>query len=170
MLRQIELSDRLGLRWRHAGATSSPEEFVRRIWSGVLCQHIVVRKADNYALGVAVCSGADFAHGFAHLGFARFDPERPSLEFMEGAAIFIDYLFSVWPFRKLYLEVPEYNLDQVGSGLRRLFREEGRFADHFVVGQTLWDQHIFAIERDDWSQIFQGIRPYIFKQPSDEGG
>jgi RimJ/RimL family protein N-acetyltransferase len=68
----------------------------------------------------------------------------------EAFGLAIEYLFKGWPFRKIYLEVADYNLNQFGSILRRFAREEGRLRDHLYLDRRWWDLVLIAIWRDDW--------------------
>ncbi len=77
-----------------------------------------------------------------------------------ATALFMDWLFQVLPFRKIYHDVFAYN-----PGVVRMWRklglvEEGVLkADRFWNG-VYWDQHIFALYRESWTTQ---IRPRILR-------
>jgi hypothetical protein len=102
-------------------------------------------------LGIVVGYDADFRNGHAKVGAARFtDGTAHSLQFVRGAFLFFEYLFRGFPFRKLYLEVPEYNLAQFASGLDSLFELEGSLRAHTWFDDRYWDLHFLALSRDRW--------------------
>jgi len=65
----------------------------------------------------------------------------------EPARIFLDYLFDVWPFHKLYLELPEFNLPQFASAAGRGLHVEARMRNHHYHQGRRWDQIILAAYR-----------------------
>jgi RimJ/RimL family protein N-acetyltransferase len=149
-LHVAETSGELGPRWRFRGATPSPEQWAQTTWGSVLAQFLVVNKADNVPVGILAVHQANFQDGYAYLSAARFKPAEKTSAMMLGLAIFLQYVFSCWDFRKLYLEVPEYNYDQLASGVGRFFTLEGQLRDHSFLGGRYWDQMTLAIYRDTW--------------------
>src|SRR4051795_5512553 len=83
-LRRFELDLTLGPRWRHRGATPSPEAFAQALWSGVLTQYLVVANADDHVVGLVGAYQADLRAGTCFIGFARFDPRDRSPGLVEG--------------------------------------------------------------------------------------
>jgi hypothetical protein len=160
-LRRVELSDDLLLRWRHRGVTPGPEEWVKSLWSGVLLQYIAISIEANEALGIITFYNADLGNGFVYLVAARFQSHTPSQHLMEGVVLLIEHVFSVWPFRKIYLEVPEYNLDQFVSSLESVVSHEGCLKEHWRLGGEVWDHHYLSIHRRDWETGLESIRRYV---------
>lgn len=151
-LRQIELSENLGALWRCGGSTPSPEAWAHGLSAGVLAQFLVVRANDQVPVGIVACYKADFQHQFAYLAAAKFVRADRTTHLMEATVLFIEYLFSCWAFRKLYLEVNGYNLEQFSSGVGRLLEEEGRLSEHVYFGGRYWDQHLLSLWRDRWEE------------------
>jgi RimJ/RimL family protein N-acetyltransferase len=75
---------------------------------------------------------------------------RSSMLTVSGFALFVDYLFAGWNFRKLYLEIPEYNYPPMKSFASRFFAEEGRLAEHAFMAGRWWDLIIVALWRKHW--------------------
>jgi hypothetical protein len=144
-LRLVETSSELAPRWRFRGSTPSPEEWAQMTWAPVLAQFMVVARRRNEAIGIVAAYHANFQDGFAYVAAARFDPRSRSPLMVLGVAVFLQYVFSCWDLRKLYLEVPEYNYPQLASGHQRIFEIEGRLCQHSFLGGELWDQLILAI-------------------------
>jgi RimJ/RimL family protein N-acetyltransferase len=149
-IRSAELSDDLGLRWRHRGATPSPEAFAHALWAGVLAQFLVVANADHRVVGLVSAYDPDLRAGTCFVGFARFDPHDRSPGLVEAVLLLTDHLFAHWPFRKLYGETIEFNLADLGGVLGPLLVEEGRLREHVFAGGRHWDLCYLALYRDTW--------------------
>jgi hypothetical protein len=148
-LQRAELSSELSVRWRFRGGTPSPENWAQSIWAGALAQFIVVERRNESPAGLVSVYKANFQHGHAALAAARFNSgASPVMIF--GIAMFLRYVFTCWNFRKLYMELPEYNYPQLASGLGRLFEIEGRLKDHNYYAGQFWDEVILAIYRERW--------------------
>lgn len=159
LLRAAELSDALGPRWRHRGATPSPESFAQSLWAGVLAQHLVVDRRDGRPLGLVCAYGADLQSGTALVAFTRLDPADPGPRFGEGVFLFVDHLFTTWPFRKLCGESLAGNLDPFGSAVGSLLVEEGRWRSHVLVAGQHVDVVLLALWRDTWEHERQRLLP-----------
>jgi hypothetical protein len=150
-LRLIETGQALGARWRFRGTTPSPQEWERQTSASVLAQFMVIAKESMEALGLVTAYEANFQDGYASLAAAKLDPDDRSPLMMFGVAHFIEYVFTCWNLRKLYVEVPEYNYAQFATGEDRYFTVEGRLREHSYYDGQLWDRLILAIHRDRWS-------------------
>jgi hypothetical protein len=149
-LHGVELGPDLGPRWRFRGATPSPEQWSQVTWSSTLAQFLVVSRQSNKPIGITAVHQANFQDGYAYMSAASFEPSRPSPAMMIGLAIFLNYVFTCWNFRKLYMEVPEYNFGQFSSVVTRYGQVEARLREHLYFDGTYWDQLTLAIYRDRW--------------------
>ena len=78
---------------------------------------------------------------------------------MEASFLFVNYLFTNWNFRKIYVEAPSFVLEYYKSALGRVFVEEGRLREHEYFGGRYWDKLICAIWRHDWDELqARGLR------------
>jgi hypothetical protein len=152
-LHAVELGADLGPRWRFRGSTPSPEKWGQATWSSSLAQFLVVGRQSNKPIGIAAVHQANFQDGFAYMSAARFEPSRPSPAMMIGLAIFLNYVFTCWDFRKLYMEVPEYNYERFASAIKQYCQLEGRLREHLYFGDRYWDQLTLAIYRDHWRSV-----------------
>lgn len=171
MLRAIEEPDVVALyrasldpatnhRWRFRGRTPAPEQFRQALFSEqVLAQYMVALvESHESTVGVVSAYAGDLVSKFCYVAFqrvGRFDQtevQETGGLMIEGALLFVQYLFDHFDLRKLYLEVPEYNrsLFPLEGGL---LVEEGRLADHLWYGDRYWDQYLFAIRRADWDVL-----------------
>jgi RimJ/RimL family protein N-acetyltransferase len=149
-LHAVETSEQLGPRWRFRGTTPSPEQWAQVSWSTTLAQFMVIGRQTDAPVGIVAVHQPDFQDGHAKFSAARFDPGKPSPAMMLGLALFLDYVFGCWNFRKLYMEVPEYNYEQMASGSGSFFEVEGRLRDHYYFSGRYWDQLILAVHRHSW--------------------
>ncbi len=115
-----------------------------------MSQFLVVDKATGKPVGLASAYNPDFENGFAYLAAVKFEENGLSTRFFMGFALFVDYLFAVWPFRKLYAESAEYNYRQFSSGADRYFVEEGRLREHRYYLGSYYDEIIVALYRETW--------------------
>jgi RimJ/RimL family protein N-acetyltransferase len=150
LLQQVEMGSDANVRWRFRGATPSPEQWMQATWTGVLAQFVVARRRDDRPIGMVVIYRANFQHRHAYLAAVGF--ERPSPLMVFACALFIEYVFTIWGFHKLYLELPEFNLSQFASGVGSYFVEEGRLREHSFHGDRMWDEVILALYRDRWRE------------------
>lgn len=155
-MRLVELSIELGPRWRFRGATPSPEEWTQSM-SGTLAQFVVVEKASGNVIGIVQIHGASFQDGYAELSAAKIGGLDRSPLLMFGVVMFVRYVFSCWNFRKLYMQVPEFNFSQIESGVDKFFFIEGRLRDHLFAYGRSWDQFQLAIYRDRWLEHGQAL-------------
>ncbi len=136
-------------RWRYRGNPPPIDRFAADLWKKVLVQ-FVVRRADNgEPIGHVMAYGADLGDGYAYLG-AVFQPRYTGTGLAAKAtAMFIRYLFHIQPLRKIYLELPEFNWEQISSGEGKYFRVEGVLRDHEHYAGRHWDRYICAIYADE---------------------
>lgn len=144
-------------RWRLQGITPSPEQFQRHLWQTTLCQFIVEERVNKWPVGLVMAYAADHVNQLAHIGFVS-DPRFAQTGLAtDGMRLFIDYLFMLWSFRKLYGESVSYNFEQFSPENPRLdveglFRVEGVLRDHTYFAGQYWDKFIVSISRDDWTK------------------
>ncbi|HEX7197127.1 MAG TPA: GNAT family protein [Candidatus Limnocylindria bacterium] len=163
-VRALELSGEAGIRYRHRGVSGSPEDFHRRMWMGVLHQVIAVDLVSNEKLGVLACFGADFRNGHAHIAFVFADTARSDGRSVDAVEQFFDYLFSTFPFRKLYGEVLEFNISQFSSAIGPIASVEGRKRAHEWHDGRHWDQLLLAIYREQWARWSQRIEGSLLQR------
>lgn len=151
-LRQLELSEDLAFRWRHAGTHPSPEAYVASTWNDVLCSFLVFSTQDTSSpRGLVSAYQPDHVNGHCRVAATRLgSPRAQNPAVMRGVMMLFDYLFKGWPFRKLYLEVPAYNLEQFESALTAVFTEEGRLSSYTFLDGEYWDLVFLSLSRDHW--------------------
>jgi len=148
-LRMADLSPQLGMRWRFRGTTPTFEEWVQRS-QGTLAQFLVITSAKHQAIGIVVAYGHSFQDQHVYVAIASLQPAARSPLLMLGSAMFIQYVFRVWNFRKMYFELPAYNLSQFAYAERHLLVQEARLREHVYYDGKFWDKVILALYRTTW--------------------
>jgi RimJ/RimL family protein N-acetyltransferase len=149
-LYQLATNEENGFRWLLAGMVPPAEMFEQNLWKGVLTQFVVIVRSSSAPIGIVVAYNAEMNHGFAYLG-ADFAPNVQGIGIaIEAVELFVDYTFATYDLRKLYLEVPEYNLPSMAHGIGGLLKEEGVLRDHTYFRGQYWDRHNLALYRDEF--------------------
>jgi len=162
LLRTAELATDIAFRWRHGGRHPSPEEFYATAWSDVLCSFLIFRSEDPAPHGIVSAYHADFQNGHCRVAATRLGTERRSATTtVRGLFMLFDYLFKGWAFRKLYLEIPEFNLDQFVSAEVRLFDREGTLVEYCYYDDKYWDLVFLALARKRWVEERQRYARFI---------
>jgi len=147
-------------RWRFRGRTPSPREFEQTLFADdVLAQFVVVEAASGAPVGLVVGYDPDMVAGHCAVATQRvWDHSTGSGLMFEGTLVLVQYLFDHFTFRKLYFDVPEFNLDLFGDARGRLLVEEGRLIDHYYYGDRYWDRVTFGLYRSSWDEVADGFR------------
>jgi RimJ/RimL family protein N-acetyltransferase len=150
----LSTDEATGFRWRFRGETPSPDGFTHAIWHNTIAQFVVCSGATDEPVGHVVAFNANMRHRYAHIAMVV-RPDRVGRSWaLEGAQLFIDYLFANWEFRKLYAEVVDFNLTQFGSiATMPAFLVEGRLTEHEYYRGRYWDLVVIALRRQDWEDF-----------------
>jgi hypothetical protein len=168
-LRAVETGEFLAFRWRLHGGHPSPHDFVDQLWHGLLVMFVVERVSDGSVVGVLSAYHADHRNGLCRVGGARL-VRNDSLDtaFLAGLAMLFDYLFDGWPFRKLYLETPEFNLPQFASAVERgVLVVEARLTEAVFLVDRYWDALFLSVSREMWLTMRSSVLGrYLLKTKS----
>lgn len=149
-LYEIANDPAIAFRWRYRGHTPSFEEFSQSMKQGVLA-HFVVESVDGEFAGYVVAYNADHRHGIVYLAVMMRPDLRGVAWPVEGAILFIDYIFTVWNLRKVYAETLSFNFAQFSSWSGRAFDVQGVLTDHEYYDGSYWDLYVLATTRDQWN-------------------
>jgi RimJ/RimL family protein N-acetyltransferase len=141
----LAVDDVTGFRWRFNGSVPRPDVFVESLWSGVLCQFVVEEIRHGVPRGTAVAYNADLNHGYCYVGVAMTAEAQETGLAVEAFLLLARHLFASYRLRKLYMEVPEYNLRPIERAIGPVLVEEGRLRDHTYYGERLWDRLYLAV-------------------------
>jgi RimJ/RimL family protein N-acetyltransferase len=71
---------------------------------------------------------------------------------IESMALFVDYVFRMWNFHRLYAVALDATFDDVHAGEGRFFLREGCMREHEWVDGRYADLHFLTIPRDLWQR------------------
>ena len=147
-LYQAAVSNEVAWRWRYGGGLPSYEDFLRTFSNGVLTQLAVTSANSDSAIGLVVAYSASLANRTVYLAAMIEHESVGAGQGGEATMLFVRHLFRTWDFEKVYLEVPEYNMEQFASGVNTLFSTEACLKSHLYGAGRRWDQYTLAIYRD----------------------
>lgn len=148
-LYEIAIDPRVSTRIRFRGATPSPVEFAASMFESVLAQFGIFIGQHEDPVGAVLLTSPSFIDGHARLSaFVRHDLIHSGIGF-RASLLTINYAFATWPFRKLYLDIPEFNYRDSWNVDGRLMTEEGRLREHSYFEGRFWDLLFMAVYRAD---------------------
>jgi len=134
-------------RWRHRGSTPSPEAEVNGIWADALVNHIAERRSDNRPVAFLSAMRADFRNGHCYIAVLA-DPKFVRSPYAaEAVGLFLVYLMTSFPLRKIYFETPAFNAEQFAPALSQLCVTEGCLTEYEYHDGRYWDYIIASISR-----------------------
>jgi RimJ/RimL family protein N-acetyltransferase len=151
-LYDLATNEEVGYRWRFQGTVPSPDKFQSALWDAVLCQFVVV-DVRGKAVGHVVAYNPDLHQGWTHVGGIMHPDVIGSGIGLEALDLFVAHLFSAYNLRKVYFEVPEYNLSEFGSLIGPVLEVEARLKGHVYLGGSYWDFLVLALYRDSYLAI-----------------
>lgn len=146
-LYDLAISPDVGFRWRYRGSVPSYQQFEQELWQGMLVQFLVESVQTNQPAGHLICYNPDPSLGHAYIGAAMASQYLGTGIAAEPVILFTQYIFDVWPFRKLYMETPEFNYQQFASASGRSLQVEGRLRNHDYYRGRRWDRLVLAAYR-----------------------
>jgi hypothetical protein len=154
----IAISDSVAYRWRFHGILPTYEGFVNSFNQEVLVQYGVVDRSSNVVSGLATAYGANLRNGYTYVAsFVSEKLQRAGLG-VEATIVFIHYLFSTFRLHKVYIEAPEFSLNQYGAAIdARFLVREGCLKDHVFMGGRFWDQYVLAAYLDNANHAFDWL-------------
>jgi hypothetical protein len=148
-LYEIAILESVSFRWRYRGNVPTYEQFVQSLTGGgALCQFAVVPLDGTSVEGLVVAYNASFHDSTAFVAILSTPGVGSGI--VEAMFVFVDYLLTFWPLRKLYFEMPAFNLAQFESAVRLgILTEEARLRDYHYYQDRYWDKVILSVNRDD---------------------
>jgi RimJ/RimL family protein N-acetyltransferase len=134
-------------RWRLRGGVPPMDVFEKQLWQSVLAQFLLVTRKQRQPVGQVVAFNVNLNAGHVSAGIVTTRRAAGSAFAIEGLAVFLRYLFATYSLRKVYFEVPEYNVAQFASVLRRYAKQEGRLEEYDYYDGRYWDSLILSVDR-----------------------
>lgn len=141
------------VRWRLRGRTTSPQGFQQFLWSNTDVQMLICRQDSSDPIGHVCSYQTDEISGTSKVAVVLEPQFQRQAWPLEGLYLFLEYLFSTFPFRKLYFEVPGYNIGEFEKFLERHAAEEGRLQDAVFGGGRYWDLVTLTLTRNEWDRF-----------------
>jgi RimJ/RimL family protein N-acetyltransferase len=141
--------------WRYHGTRPPFEQFINELWRGVHTQFVVRASASGEVVGLVVAYDFDPIHLHCKLGVVV-DPPGQGYG-IQASLLFIDYLMSSFPLRKVYLEVPRTNLLRLQRALDQFAQLEGTLTEHFFAQGEWVDLLIYSVYRDEGGREIREI-------------
>lgn len=138
--------------WRYRGRTLPMDQFVSTLFSGTIAQFMVEMVETGTVVGLVSAYDENRSGLNCKLAFLRCGDRVPgdSAAVFEGMALFISYIFDNFPFRKLFAEVPAYNMGLFASDFAE---EEGVLKDYLFYKGEYADLHHVSIRRETWAKL-----------------
>lgn len=153
--------DEVSYRWIFRGRQPTPETVRSNLGRADVIPHIVERVSDGKPIGYTVAYDVSHRNGHTHIGTV-IDPEHiGSGVGISATILFVDYIFAVFPMRKLYLRSIEYSFAHYRDLVRRDYaRIEGVLRDYEYFGGRYWDVYVVALDRDRFMALRDRTRKH----------
>lgn len=155
LLYEASMSPSANIRWRYRGATLSPQEFMEGLHQNVRAQLVVEMKETGDPTGLVVAYEHYGAGGHCKVGFVRFGDHAPNDwgAVYEGLVCFLSYLFTSYPYKKIYAEVPTYNMALVEGVVGDFMTQEGCLEGYLFADGDECSLHVLSMSRDQWRRL-----------------
>ncbi len=137
-------------RWRFSGTIPNYETFVKSVMNGSLANYCIVSTGNEKIMGLLSSYNADLRNGTVFVAVVMGRKHFFTGSGIEAIALFINYLFNVWPLRKVYFESVEFDYQTFSSGEGKYFKKEAHFKEFYYFGGRYWDDVICTISREEW--------------------
>jgi RimJ/RimL family protein N-acetyltransferase len=120
---------------------------------------LAVERATGTVLGFGRAYNINLVDGWAWVqAYATEQARLRPFLVGEAAALFANYLFTMFPLRKLCAEVFAYNETSLRLQERLGFRECGRLPEYVWYNGQLWDSVLYVLTRDAWLETSERFR------------
>ena len=147
-LYRLAIDPKVGYRWRLRGVVPSYANFEGLLWQGIVAQFVIVRRRTQEPIGHVLAYNANVTARHVSAGVATVPGTHGRGLGMEGTILFLKVLFDTYNLRKVFFELPEYNLQQFAGARRKYLTFEGTLSDHDYFGGRYWDTYYFSIDRE----------------------
>ena len=147
-----------GWRWRWRGYIPTRDDVVVEMARDSLLVLMLDDKKARNRVGLLHAYAASLHDGYVYVGVVTASQYIGTGWGSEGFLLFANYLFSVWDFRKIYVEIPAFNVGQAVARDSELFEVEAHFKDHHYYDGRYWDKYVWALPRERW---LEKTRPMI---------
>lgn len=144
----LATAEDVGHNWRFGGAIPTIQEFQQGFHQGVFAQFVAVLRRNGHPFGHLVAYQADPLNGHVYIGGVTEARLHRTGFPIDAFVILMRYLFGNWNFRKIYMDLPEFNRSQIlAGGIIEGLTEEARLRDVIYHDGSWWDRSILAINQ-----------------------
>ena len=132
------------------------DEFLNKMHQHFHCYCMVDRQRgeeDSSTIGMCYSYDASDVDGYAFICTYIVPDLTGNGLGVQATALFVDYLFTYFSLRKLYVDIFEYNELSLRTCQRAGFTIEGDFRQHHYFNGRYWDQYRLALYREGWFDL-----------------
>jgi RimJ/RimL family protein N-acetyltransferase len=145
--------DEGAIRWRYRGSTPSYDDFVHTLWHNIYAHFLVRREKSGEVVGYVSAYAPQIRDGYCYISMIGVPSVRGRGSMVFAMALFVETLFRIAPFRKLYAEATESNLRQYARAVKSgLFVAEGCYPEHEWLSGRYEAVHTLALYRRTWAE------------------
>lgn len=142
--------------WRYHGGLPPMERFDAEFWNGVHEQVAIRKSVDDSLVGYATSYQYNAEAGFCYV--AVIVGEQGLGIGTESTALFCQYLFDIYNLRKVYFEVPDFNVARIGGLLETHGTLEATLPERFFAHGRWCDVNLYTVSRE---QAAEGARSIL---------
>jgi len=131
-------------------------------------QMLAMERCTGQAIGLVYSFDVSLVNGYASLCI-YLDPSHTGKGLgVEAGYLFVNYLMTYYPFRKLYTDIYGYNEHSLHVAAKIGFVIEGTLRAHRWFDGRYWDLHKLALYRDAWEKCKSELAMLVDMNNSDE--
>jgi RimJ/RimL family protein N-acetyltransferase len=147
---ELATSIDVGRTYRSAGSIVAPLAREKFVYDGVQSHVVGLGRETRRRIGVASLTSADTRNATAFFSTITSSFAQRRVLAIEFTMLSIEYFFQTWALRKLYTQVPAFNMAAIRHVCPKYFREEGRLTEHAYLDGRYWDVFMLATTPDLW--------------------
>jgi RimJ/RimL family protein N-acetyltransferase len=157
-LYNLAIADENAYRWVLRGELPPFERFVEKHTQAFETSFTVWQREAGERIGQALLYNLDMRNGHCYVAVVV-APEALGQGYgRETLGVVLQYVFAVWPVRKVYAEVPGFTFEGVEVGVADapvmgIFNVEGRLRSHLYVDGEFHDMVIVGFDRSGWKGL-----------------
>lgn len=149
-LLNIATSPGLRGKWPLRGRTVHPLEFGDLLYAGGSLGFAIVRIDNEDIVGLALASDLDLRSGTGTASIMLEENLWLAGWPFEAMLLIINFLFDFIGLRRLYFQVPDYNLPKLGRGIAGWAKPEGTLSSHRYVDGSYINIHLLSLDAGAW--------------------
>jgi RimJ/RimL family protein N-acetyltransferase len=151
-LYEVTERDQMADRWPRSGRQRTLEEFERFIWQSGRLKYAMLRRDSGRLIGVVQGMNENDRSRTIGVGII-IDPDLWLHGWpFEGLVLFVNILFEVKGFRKVYFHMSQATATLVGGAMKRWLTREATFKMHTRLEDSYEDWHTYSLFQGMWDR------------------